>query len=44
MIVNNPFLVYLYNRLDFSIRFLYAHLPFLNNLFFGKLYFKALDS
>ncbi len=46
MIVNNPFLGYLYNRLDFPIRFLYAHLPFLNNLFFWKLYssdFKALD-
>jgi hypothetical protein len=46
MRVENKFIEPIYNKLDFPIRFLYSHLPFLSQILFWKLYssdFKALD-
>ncbi|MDD5638923.1 MAG: methyltransferase domain-containing protein [Candidatus Pacebacteria bacterium] len=47
MKVDNFLLSSLYNKLDFPIRFIYSHSPFLNKLLFWKLYssdFEKLDS
>lgn len=46
MKIDNNFTGFFYNKFDFVIRFLYCRMPFINKLFFWKLYtsdFKKLD-
>lgn len=47
MEVSNRYFGYLYNKLNFLVRFVYCRVPFLNRILFWKLYtsdFRALDT